>query len=1220
MTRSTAGGESRAQRAARRNNNAAAAASAAASSADGSSIKKEDEREVKQEDTRSSRRRDKRSAAGGGSSKNKRKGGPPSNNNRDNLNSNGEGGGGGGGGDEAQQPPPPPQNDVLAAFYNMLQQGAPQQAGLGAGGEEYEDIHIDLEIASNVLEAAAGNLSLAMNLYWDHYFASQANNNNNNNQDVAAAMADNNNRADDARRNDEGLDRKPAARGQRSSQRHGHHHDDDDNDNDENGSGDDDDVKEILPSQRRRSSRNSSSSKKNLKRSSLEAHLEEDSSPQPKRRLRRSLDSDFRAAEEKDEKKKKKKKSRKNIKNNKMENNNDSNNESNNDEDDKKMPAINRNNEGNDQDDGDNPYAPNENNDNENNNDDIEELIGNEVEAALRRAVRRNRPRRGREQPQRGVIVLDGEAEASISVSDDELGEVKRKQTRRRRNPPRRPKPPLKMDTARRAAVLKAAESISRKVAPNQFNKKMFPSPEQEQRKERHRHSGDGNDSEDPEDYISDSDWLEVDLKPSLSSESLWGTFTPLPPPLPLGEENNNNNDDNNNNDNNNNEGGNVVAEDDDEVQIVVGKEKDANNNASSSSGSVEAAAIDVSTAVVGIPHTWLNCGFELSDCGSGLVIKSPNVEDIEFFTWRQQQVGGNRNAVPPPYHCKTLTAIISSVTALLYTGVSIQGDEVNCTSGKKPWASLTAEERKREFESRLVDALSSLIFVAAKASLKRKQKAYSKAIIAYDSMDNINNNMKEEQQQATEELKQKKKGEISDGSDNGNNNKNGTDEPVSSNDKTTNTEKKATLKNKKEQMRRRLDLIPTCVWDDEKVAISSRTTEGPSYNSDVKVKTSWTNIRDIKLYVRSNMRAFAAKGGVALLLETITKIHGNKVIARQLKQLSVKPEPKEIWGGCTTSSSNKSISALICCTCEERQKKIYEEKPLPLNVRIDPRKLLDTTPPGNECASVQLLTLILTGRAHSNWSNCSTEGLGFGLLTEHTGEVGHSLARPKNPVWLLRGETCYSLLSFEGRWGCKFGGQLPDLKTVSKVDQPGMSIDFCHWNGWYGQRGKSGMRLITSKEKNQIPSKELLSRFTDHHHRQGTENTKSLLMERRRHDNLVKTVSAEEHKSNETRESENQIRPLELERMKIHPDDQKLYPKKYALWRFDVNEDENTPLEDRKKQAENWIPYYRLTSRQKKIVEIKLGPKINTILWTRWPDAKIDNFTPKVDCTFPVV
>jgi len=164
-------------------------------------------------------------------------------------------------------------------------------------------------------------------------------------------------------------------------------------------------------------------------------------------------------------------------------------------------------------------------------------------------------------------------------------------------------------------------------------------------------------------------------------------------------------------------------------------------------------------------------------------------------------------------------------------------------------------------------------------------------------------------------------------------------------------------------------------------------------------------------------------------------------------------------------------------------------------------------------------------------------------------------------------------------------------------------------------------MRLITSAEKNLIPSKKLLPRFSERHRGNCTENTKSLLMERRRFENLVNTVSAEEHESNEARERKIQIRPSELERMKIHPDDQRLYLQNYHMWRFDIgnDEDENTPLEDRKERAENWIPYFRLTSRQKKIVEIKLGPKINRIIRTRWPDAKIDNFTPK-DGEFPVV
>mmetsp|Transcript_29270 Transcript_29270/g.32834 ORF Transcript_29270/g.32834 Transcript_29270/m.32834 type:complete len:1116 (-) Transcript_29270:69-3416(-) len=1115
MTRSE--GESRAQRASRRSNNAAAAAAAAV--VNNSNNNNEDEREVKEERSRrrlslSNRGRD-RSEGG----KSKRRSG---------SNNRGDG-----------PPPPPPQNGVLGAFYNMLQQGAPQQQRLGGGdggggGGDYEEINIDLQIASNVLEAAAGNLSLAMNLYWDHYFASQANND-----------------ADD-HLNDEVLNRKPAARAPGM--------DDDESNSDGN-------VKETIPSRRshrRRSSRNSSS-RKNLKR----PHLDDDASPHPKRRLRRSLDSDFRAAEEKSESK--------NVDAKKKSNNDESN------DNDEKMPAIRRN--------GNRGEGSDENNDISNNDD--KEVNGNAGDALSRRQRRRGEPQR--------IIVHDGQVEASISVSDDECDQMKKK-PRRRGNPPREPcsKADHRISSARRAEVLKAAESISRKVLPN--SKKLFRSPEQRKgRRCGNTNFEDGNDPNDqnPEDYISDSDWLEADSEPSNSSESLWGTFIPLPPALPPGEDNN---------DNTNNEEGNVVAEDDDEIHVM--REEEDAHNTSSVSGS---AAVEAVSSVAGIPHTWLNAGFELSDCGSGLVIKSPNVEDIEFFSWRQQQVNDRRNSVPPPYHCKALTAITSIVAALLYTGVSIQGNEVNCTSGKPPWDSLTTEEKKREFESRLVDALSSLIFVAARASLKRKQKAYRKATRACSDMDNIENTT----EQATEIKK-----EITVESDTANNTNNSNAPDGRTN--ITAVEKKVILKNKKEQMRRRLDLIPTCVWSDKKVAVSPRTADGPLYNSKVKIQTSWTNIRDIQLYVRSNMRAFTTRGGIALFLETMLRIHGNNVIARQLKEdtpsggessACVAAEHSETWG----VSSNKNISALICCTCEERQQKMNSEQPLPLNVRIDPRKLLDTTPPGNECASIHLLTLMLTGHSHSDWKNCSTGGLGFGLLTENNGEVGHSLARPIKPVWLLRGETCYSVLSFEGRWGCKSGGQF--LRSISKVDQPGISLDFCHWNGWYGQHKKSGMRLITSAETNLIPAKKLLRRFSERHRGSCTENTKSLLMERRRFENLVNAVSAEEHESNEAREREILIRTSELERMKIHPDDQRLYLQNYHMWRFDVgnDEDEDTPLQDRKQRAENWIPYFRLTSRQKKIVEIKLGPKINRIIRTRWPDAKIDNFTPKGG-EFPVV
>lgn len=1092
MTRSSRT-ESRAQRASRRSNNAAAAAACGDNNSTSS-----DKGRQKSERTKSKRKDE----------------------------SNNQGGN-------------PPQNDIIGAFYSMLQQGAPQQQQFG--NDNFEDIQIDMQIAANVLEAAAGNLSLAMTLYWDHYFVSQANNN----------------RADDhPNNNNDGLDHKlPAAGGQ--------------NRQDENQGMDDDesesfwDVKD--PVSRRRNRRSNRSSRnnpciKNLKRS----YLDNEASPPPKRRLRRSLDSDFRAAEENTEKKEKHKRTKKN---NACNNN------------DVKMPAARLNKNREEESDG---YSDADHDEEESKSD---ANVGRPLRV---HGFRRRQGDHGR------IVVHDAQAEASISVSDDE-DLMKRKKSNQRKNLSRVSSSKLNhvISSARRAAILKAAESISRKkrkVLPNQLSKNLYQSSEQRKERRRSRYDTNvGNDHDDDhKDYISDNDWLETYSESLKPSEALWGKLVlPSSSCLPSNVQNDNV-------DNiikNGNEEGHVVAQDDDEIRVLREEEEaPVSQNSSDDARSVASKAV---SSTVGIPYTWLNACFELSeDCGSGLVIKSPNVEDIEFFKWRQQQVNDRRNSVPPPYHCKSLTAITSIVTAMLYTGASIQGEEVNCTSGKPNWASLTPEERKREFESRLVDALSALIYVAAKASLKRKHKAYQKVLRA-NSSTNDNIEVKTEANQK-KELQKKSNGD-NDGSD-------GTTNVLTN-------EKKMTLKNKKEQMRRRLRLIPTCVWSDNEVAAKARSADGPLYNYNIKTKISWTNIRDIQLYVKGNMEAFTTRGGIALFLETLISIHGNNVIERQLKSIHK-----------LSGDLCKTVSPLICCTCEERQKIMNEDKPIPLSVRIDPRKLLDTTPPSTDCASVQLLTLILTGNTQKDWKSCSTEGLGFGLLTENNDEVGQSLARPLKPVWLLQGD-CYSVLSLEGHLGSKSSSQLPGMKTISKVDQPRISMQFFHWNGWYGQRRKSGMRLITPAEKSAPSSKKLLSQLSDRHRDRRAADTKLLLMERRRHESLVNAISTNEHKSYEARERKNQILPSELANVKIHNDDQRLYPQNHCMWRFDLSYDEgdNTSTEDQKQRAENWIPYFRLTSRQKKIIEIKLGPKISKILRTRWPEGKIDNFSPS-DGRFPIV
>jgi hypothetical protein len=45
----------------------------------------------------------------------------------------------------------------------------------------------------------------------------------------------------------------------------------------------------------------------------------------------------------------------------------------------------------------------------------------------------------------------------------------------------------------------------------------------------------------------------------------------------------------------------------------------------------------------------------------------------------------------------------------------------------KQPWANLSPADRKRDFESRLADALTVLLLIAAKASLYVKKRALQK-------------------------------------------------------------------------------------------------------------------------------------------------------------------------------------------------------------------------------------------------------------------------------------------------------------------------------------------------------------------------------------------------------------------------------------------------------------------------------------------------------------
>jgi hypothetical protein len=682
----------------------------------------------------------------------------------------------------------------------------------------------------------------------------------------------------------------------------------------------------------------------------------------------------------------------------------------------------------------------------------------------------------------------------SVSVSDDEAGggvawSIASKGPTKSRKNNRRQK-----DDGLERRIREAAAAVAKKVSP-----KFEFDDDEERRKKRKRTE----DEIEDDDYISDSDWLEEERNTikdpfqALWGKGTWGKGTSAESSSSSVTA-----------DNENAGEGNLVADEDTEEQ------KD--------------------DTTLGISRTWLNASFSLTSCGKGLALKPPKPEDIEFFAWRQQQnqERSSRPGVPPPHHCKAITAVISIINAMILTGASIQGQEVNCTSAKKPFAQLTLAERKREFEMRLTDAIAALIFIAAKASTNRKRRAISRAKRLLGEENEI----------------------------------------------------------KTQKMQRRLYLIPTCTWE---------APDGPSHRN-VQVTTSLTNINDIRLYVLSSIRAFTAPGGVALLLETILRIHGSGVISRMM--VRAKETVKD-------ASTEETLSSLICCTCEERQREELKKNPNPLSARNDPAKIIDATPPGHECISMELISLLMTGRVESSWKGWSNKGLDFGILANSPGRMGWQLARPEKPVWILQGETCYSVLYLTG---CKEA----DLKTISKVDTSGAVLEFVHWNCWYGQRNESSFRLITAAGKWNPPGlsfKPSADKWQGCRPPMKSRFTLDLLKERLGFDRRTNKMSASEHELMEAKEKASPITAKELEAVTAHPDDVRFYPGKHNMWRFDMGEvdKENLEVWERKVSAETWVPYHRLPKRQKLIVELKLGLKIRCILWTRWPSSIIDSFTP---------
>ena len=504
------------------------------------------------------------------------------------------------------------------------------------------------------------------------------------------------------------------------------------------------------------------------------------------------------------------------------------------------------------------------------------------------------------------------------------------------------------------------------------------------------------------------------------------------------------------------------------------------------------------------IPSSWLRSGFKLSKCANGLAMSEPNEEEwVEIRRSLPQNVrdGPLRNVKTLfPYNCKGVSAMLSLVTALIYSGVSLEKGAVSIHVDRAPFAELSLEERRRQFGQRLEDVLSSLIFIAAKAGTQRCKNMLEK----YDKFTARNK-----------------------------------------------VNQSYCLKMRQE-LEKRTHHCNVCWWDVDPTTDATIYPAGKD-PEDVNVNNSFTNINDIRSYVRTHLRSFKEPGGCALLLETIIRCHGIECI--------------------------ESVDELLVCNCNDSLTHVGS-------------KNNSMKSPAYDCMTPRLLSLLLTGELRDSYQNWSGDTFGIGLLRLHSDEPPNNrLLLPLKPVWLCQGDTGYSTLFLSEK---KLNGH------EDSFNQPGKAF---HWNCWTAEL--SSMKISSSTYGTSLVS----STVSDDSDEEGTTGMNSICARmRREHKRNLASSSTDNaiYPSNASHIQNSPISDDEVESMKFHPDDEKYYPDQYRRWRFHFDASSSSIV-----PVEAWIPFYRLNERQRLVAEMKLAPRIVALIRTRWPMATVTDYSP---------
>ena len=610
------------------------------------------------------------------------------------------------------------------------------------------------------------------------------------------------------------------------------------------------------------------------------------------------------------------------------------------------------------------------------------------------------------------------------------------------------------------------------------------------------------------------------------------------------------------------------------------------------------------------IPRTWLSAAFTAASDYSGLALAAPPPEEVAYLRRIQRKIRLPPKSPLPPYHCTGATLLMSFVTGVMYAGASVQGNVVNCNQTRKPFGDLSEDERKREFESRLVDALAAVLHVAAKESAKKREKAVrrlEKRVKCQSSGGKKRRRKKMKKDNVAETAALKKTGDDMDADkakDEGRGRK-----PIGMDYEDDEKEKDIAYLDwqqmRIQRLRRRLRLCPVCRWEENPVSSDPKFPPAPSSlldpgdsdddNDDrssgsslqggaaVKISVSYTNICDLRQYVVANIRSFVAPGGCALFLETLVRIVGVRRVRRTLRDQKV-PSP--------IMESLQITPSLLACTCTQRVCTRGE--------RNAKTKASNPLPAGHGCISPHLVNLLLSGLPKEDLASSSTGGMGVGMLAmpnvTSTGGLGGALQNPSRPVWLVRGEKCYSVLRVaEDRLTDPVAQKhLASGRLGSGSD----SFLLVHHNPWYGYKACTEMRVYpTSKSSagNASP-------------------TSAADVDASKEENAQGAITSQE----------------EIDGIVIHPQDESFYPKEYHRWRFDVssvhcdsiagtgsNNDSGGVADSKRlvpaeastvmENHHKWTPFYRLSERQKLAVETKLAPKIKLIVWSKWPRSTVE-------------